>query len=166
MVANPIALYIHDFDTSNFQLDTGGTKDPANPSNLVPLPDGVFNWQRGDITKQQALRLKVTIPDTVKGKDGKALNVSNIWDKATRKHIKYGAQFADYITMSVSAVTVPGKAADPVSCYDPDAVASASATFVASSAAPAAAVASEDPEGGKAEQRVFPFPKMIGRKYA
>lgn len=165
MVANPVALYIHDFNTKNFQLDVGGTKDPANPDNLRDLPPSVFNWQRGDITKNEGLRLQVKIPDDMTGINGQALNVSNIWDKVQKKHVKFGAQFADYITMAVSAVTIPMQAAaDPIPCYDPSASANAVTTKAASAAA-ASAVA-PDTEDVKGEERIFPFPKKIGRKYA
>ena len=166
MVADPVALYIHSFDTSSFSLDTGGTTDPADPKNLIKIPPGVFNWQRGDITKNQGLRLQVTIPSTVTGKNGQALNVSNIWDRSSKKHIKYGAQFTDHITMSVSAVTIPAPVANPVSCYNPSAAADASVAVVAGSAASAAAIAVEDSNGTAVDERVFPFPKMFGRKYA
>ena len=165
MVADPVALYINNFDTSNFQLDRGGTKDPANPADLVDLPASVFNWQRGDITKNQGLRLQVQIPDSITGKNDQTLNVSNIWDNSTKKHIKFGAQFADHITMSVSAVTVPmPTAVDPIPCYNP----SASASTVTTSAASAAAAAAVTPFAAeiKTEERIFPFPKKIGREYA
>ena len=115
MVADPVALYIHDFKTSNFKLDINGSDDKSR-GDLVPLPDSVFNWQRGDINARKGLRLQVIIPDSLKAQYGQGLTVSNIWDTEFRRHIKYGSQFADYITMSVSAVVIPSKVADPLPC--------------------------------------------------
>ena len=67
--------------------------------------------------------------------------------------------------MSVSAVTVPmPKAVDPIPCYNSGASVSTVTTSAASAAAAAAVTpfAAED----KTEERIFPFPKKIGRKYA
>ena len=120
MVADPVALYIHDFDTDNFRLDMSGTPDDPHPEDLVPIPPGTFKWQRGDIKKHQGLRLQVAVPEGFKARSsGLQLNVSDIWDTGRKEKIRYGAQFADYITMSVSAVTVNATPAEPVPCYNP-----------------------------------------------
>ena len=115
-VSNPVALYVHDFDTSSFQLDTASTIGTPTDDDLVENPSlvdptKVFVWQRGDISINQGLRLQVMIPSGVTGKNGQQLTVSNIWDKNTHQHIRYGAQFADYVTMSVSAVTTKAQVA-------------------------------------------------------
>ncbi|KAF7539838.1 hypothetical protein G7Z17_g12338 [Cylindrodendrum hubeiense] len=115
-IANPIALYIHHFSTSNFQLDVQGTGE-----DMIDVPDGTFNWQRGDIDKNMGLRLQVKIPDGIVGEGpdnkGRQLTVSDIVDNKTNNNILYGAQFADYITMTVKGVTIAGgKPADPLPC--------------------------------------------------
>ncbi|KAJ9662005.1 hypothetical protein H2201_006294 [Coniosporium apollinis] len=104
-VADPVGLYIHKFDTGNFRLDPTGDGDQGS---LQRLPHGTFVFQRGDISKEQGLRLRIQIPDGVKNAEGRQLTVSDIYDTKTQRHIKYGAQFADYITMGVRAVAIPG----------------------------------------------------------
>ncbi|KAJ5086935.1 hypothetical protein NUU61_008242 [Penicillium alfredii] len=119
-VADPVAIYIHDFDKSNFKFDINSTTD-GQALNLQDIeePDRVFQWQRGDITKNQGLRIKIEVPKDLKqkNKDGEPLLVSNIYDTLNKKHIRYGAQFARYFTMSVSAVAIPGKTAEAQPCY-------------------------------------------------
>jgi hypothetical protein len=102
-IADPVALYINKFDTSNFKLDVNGDQ-----SELIDIPDGTFNFQRGDITKKQGLRLRIQIPDGVKNKDGVQLTVGDIYDTANNVNIQYGAQFTDYITMGVAGVAITG----------------------------------------------------------
>ncbi|KNG87654.1 hypothetical protein ANOM_004148 [Aspergillus nomiae NRRL 13137] len=106
-VAEPAALYIRNFDTRNFQFH-------------------VFQWQRGDISTKHGLRIKFEVPKDRLDKHGKPLLVSNIYDTRTKWHIKYGAQFADYFTMGISAMGVKGKAANPEKCYQPSTKAAAS----------------------------------------
>ncbi|KAF2225803.1 hypothetical protein BDZ85DRAFT_294246 [Elsinoe ampelina] len=106
-IANPVAIYINTTNFSNLQLDIQGTG-----SNLVPVPDGTYTWQRGDIAKHQGLRLHIQIPDGVVGtgpdNKGRQLTVSDIVDTSNQQNILYAAQFADYITMSVSGVGIAG----------------------------------------------------------
>ena len=59
------------------------------------------------------LRLQIKAPAGAKADNGNLLTVSDIYDTNTSFYIRYGAQFADYIKMSVSAVVADGKAADP-----------------------------------------------------
>ena len=153
--------------------------------NLIPIPKGVFVWVRGDIKKNQGLRLTVRMPENLKGKNRMPLTVSNIYDPEKSVHIKYGAQFADRITMSVSAVGIPGqKPSDPINCYDPKAVLEEKKPPMMRTAAvepadsfdvgveaaePAGsieygAVAAEF-EGFEEDKKLFPFPKVVGRKY-
>lgn len=118
-VANPVAIYMHHFNTGNFQLDVEGTGD-----NMVDVPAGTFRWQRGNIAKNMGLRLQVKIPDGVVGtgpdNKGVQLTVSDIVDTSNNNNILYGAQFADYITMTVKGVALSGgKPADPVACPCP-----------------------------------------------
>ena len=114
-VADPVALYINNFNTASLKLDVFGTT-----SHMEPVPKDTFQWQRGDISKNQGLRLKVKIPDGVlgQGKNNKdrQLTVSDIYDTKTKHHIQYGAQLADYITMGVSAVTIDSTNADAQDC--------------------------------------------------
>ncbi|GAB1206309.1 hypothetical protein APSETT445_004994 [Aspergillus pseudonomiae] len=122
-IAEPVALYILNFDTSNFQLDIHSTSDHAlpDPKDLKPIErsEEVFQWQRGDISAKHGLRIKIEIPKDRLDKYGKPLPVSNIYDTRTKRHIRYGAQFADYFTMGISAMGVKGKAANPEKCYRP-----------------------------------------------
>ena len=102
-------MYIVKFDTDNFRLDPIGDGDEAS---LVDIPAGTFVWQRGDITNERGLRLRVQIPDGVRSLDGqRQLTVSDIYDTRLKRHIRYGAQFADYIIMGVSVVINPGEPA-------------------------------------------------------
>lgn len=112
-MANPVALYINNVNFSGLQLDQSGNKDQ---SNLVQVPESWYNWQRGDITKQMGLRLQIKAPVGAKADNGNLLTVSDIYDTNTSFYIQYGAQFADYIKMSVSAVVADGTAADPQFC--------------------------------------------------
>jgi hypothetical protein len=118
-IANPVAIYMHHFNTSNFQLDIQGTGD-----NMVDVPAGTFRWQRGNIAKNMGLRLQVRIPDGVVGtgpdNKGVQMTVSDIVDTSNNNNILYGAQFADYITMTVKGVALSGgKPAEPVACPCP-----------------------------------------------
>jgi hypothetical protein len=113
-IADPVAIYIHDFNTANFQLDFDGTGQ-----DLQPIPDGTFTWVRGDIDNKMGLRLRIQIPKGTTGtgdNDGRQLTVSDIFDTSTNRYIEYGGQFADYITMGVSAVAIKGKKAEAQFC--------------------------------------------------
>ena len=90
-------------DDGNLKLDRSG--DTGSPEQVPP---GTFTFQRGDISKQQGLRLRVQIPDGVKTPDGRQLTVSDLYDTKKQRHIDYGAQIADYITMGVHGVVIPG----------------------------------------------------------
>ena len=69
--------------------------------------------------KSQGLRLRVQLPaNTQKGKNGKTLTVSDIWDPSSQNHLMYGAQIADHVTMSVSVATIPGERAPAVPCFN------------------------------------------------
>lgn len=95
------------FVTSTFRLDVEGTGE-----NMIPVPEKTFRWQRGDISKQMGLRLQVQIPDGVVGtgpnNKGRQLTVSDIVDNSNGQNITYGAQFADYITLTVKGVAISG----------------------------------------------------------
>ena len=169
-MADPVALYIYSVKFNDFQLDTSGTEGTPDPGDLVDLPVEAFNWQRGHIDddkhKHQGLRCQVKIPKGMVGKDGKPLTVSNIWDPITMTHIMYGAQFADYVTMNVSAVVIPNQQpAEPVDCYNPDAKATTDQRLPSTmnmAAMSAYLVESSVDEATKP----FPFfPKTVGRKY-
>lgn len=95
-------------DTGNLKLDASG-----DAGSLEAIPDGSFTWQRGDIRLHQGLRLRVQIPDGVKGPDGRQLTVSDIYDTKNQRHVNYGAQVADYITMGVHGVVIPHVAVAP-----------------------------------------------------
>ena len=99
---------MHDFDTSNFKLDPTG-----DGGSLQDVPDGTFKFQRGDISKRQGLRLKIQIPTGVTNEEGRQMTVSDIFDTKEEKHIVYGAQFADYITMGVHGVAITGGSPAP-----------------------------------------------------
>ncbi|KAE8355651.1 hypothetical protein BDV28DRAFT_155258 [Aspergillus coremiiformis] len=126
-VAEPVALYIRRFDTSPFVFDINSTSDntPPKSEDLKPIdkPEEVFHWQRGDISKKKGLRIKIEVPQGRKGKHGQQLLVSNIYDKEKQVHIRYGAQFADYFTIGVSAAGKAGKPATAQDCYKPPAAA-------------------------------------------
>ncbi|GKZ38164.1 hypothetical protein AbraIFM66950_010159 [Aspergillus brasiliensis] len=129
-VAEPVALYIRSFDTSSFYFDVNSTSDSSkpDPKDLKPIdkPEEVFQWQRGDISTKHGLRIKIEVPQGRKDKHGNQLLVSNIYDKRTQRHIKYGAQFADYFTMGISAMGAVGQKADPKPCYSPSSQAESS----------------------------------------
>ena len=114
-LAEPVGLYMNSFNTASLKLDVFGTT-----SHMELIPEGTFQWQRGDISKGQGLRLKVKIPTGVlgKGKNNKdrQLTVSDIYDTKTKYYIKYGSQLADYIHMGVSAVTIDSPVAEPQEC--------------------------------------------------
>jgi hypothetical protein len=121
-VADPVALYIHSFDTSTFKYDLKSTTGTPRAEDLEDIDEKeaarIFQCVRGDLSKKQGLRLKIEVPKGKVGKDGKTqLNVSNLYDMKTKKHVKFGAQFADYIKIGVTAVYKDGKAADPQECY-------------------------------------------------
>lgn len=99
---------MHDFDTGNFKLDPTGDSE-----SLQDVPDGTFKFQRGDISKQQGLRLKIQIPAGVTNEEGRQMTVSDIFDTKEEKYIVYGAQFADYITMGVHGVAITGGSPAP-----------------------------------------------------
>ncbi|KAJ6078670.1 hypothetical protein N7467_008423 [Penicillium canescens] len=119
-VAEPVALYIRDFDTRSFKFDMNGTNDGA-PTDLKDIenPDKVFQWQRGNIKARAGLRIKIEVPKGLKDNNKQPLLVSHIYDTNKKLHIKYGAQFADYFTMGVSAMGIDGTTAQPQNCYDP-----------------------------------------------
>ena len=104
---------MNNVDFSGLQLDQSGRKDGTN---LVPVPASWYTWQRGDISKHMGLRLQIKAPAGATADNGKPLTVSDIYDTNTSFNIQYGAQFADYIHMSVSAVVADGTAADPQFC--------------------------------------------------
>jgi hypothetical protein len=115
-IANPIGIYMQSFNTATLKLDI-----QSNGVNMIAVPKGTFQWQRGDIQSSLGLRLKIKIPDGVVGtgprNKGKQLLVSDIFDTKNGKYIEYGAQFSDYITMSVNGVGITGgKPAAPLSC--------------------------------------------------
>ncbi|KAI9655094.1 MAG: hypothetical protein M1821_005577 [Bathelium mastoideum] len=118
-VADPVALYIEKIDLSNFMYDTVSTDGEADQGDLIPIPNPqeVFKITRGDLSKQQGLRFQVRVPDGTLGKNHQLLNVSNIYDTQKGCHIRYGAQIADYVTMSVSVVTINAPVAAPTDCY-------------------------------------------------
>lgn len=109
-IANPVALYIHSFNTSTLSLDIEGTGN-----NTVPIPDGTITFTRGNIDAHMGLRLQIQVPAGVVGtgpnNKGRQLTVSDLWDSSTNLNTNYGAQFTDYIQMSVSGVvaTPPSK---------------------------------------------------------
>jgi hypothetical protein len=118
-VSDPVGLYIYDFKTSNFRLDVGDADDDSpDPQDLIdiPSPERVFRFVRGDVSKNQGLRLHIEIPDDIRGPDNKKLSVSNIYDIQNNTHIRYGAQFADYIHIGLKAAIKPAKAAQPIKC--------------------------------------------------
>ncbi|KAF8544174.1 hypothetical protein BDD12DRAFT_724447 [Trichophaea hybrida] len=96
-IADPVALYIQSFNTSTLLLQTG-------PDTRIPLPQGTVTYPRG--APPMCLRIQIKIPDGVKGADGTQLTLSDIFDTSTNENIQYGAQFADYITIGVSAVAI------------------------------------------------------------
>ena len=105
-VADPVALYMHDVDFSSFRLDPTGTRR-GNVEDMVPVPDGTFKWLRGDISQGMGLHFKVQVPNGLKTPDGsRQLNVSDLYDLNNGgQYVRYGGQFADYVTMSVRLPT-------------------------------------------------------------
>jgi len=88
---------------------------------MVSVPTGTFRWQRGNLAKNMGLRLQVQIPAGVVGtgpdNKGRQMTVSDIVDTSNNQNIMYGAQFADYITMTVKGVGIGGgRPADPLAC--------------------------------------------------
>jgi len=63
----------------------------------------------------------------LKTNDGsRLLTVSDIYDKSKGVYVKYAAQFADYVTMGVAGVAIPGDQPSPAaSCPAPPAKAAA-----------------------------------------
>lgn len=114
-IADPVAIYMVDFNSSSFKLDQDGTGD-----NLVDPPQGTFTWVRGDVTKQMGLRLRIQIPDGVKGtgaNEGRQMTVSDLIDTNNNSNVQFGAQFADYILMGVKGVVNTGvHVAEPLAC--------------------------------------------------
>ncbi|KAJ5312238.1 hypothetical protein N7508_003068 [Penicillium antarcticum] len=119
-VAEPVALYIRAFEIGSFKFDMNGTTDgAATDLRDIENPEKVFQWQRGDIKNKAGLRIKIEVPEGLLDNNKKQLLVSNIYDTNKGLHIKYGAQFADYFTMGVSAVGIESKTAPPEACYKP-----------------------------------------------
>ncbi|KAK5113897.1 hypothetical protein LTR85_010430 [Meristemomyces frigidus] len=115
-IADPVALYMNTFETSSFQLDTSGTQS-GDPTQMKQVPDSWYEFQRGDITKFQGLRLRIRNNSGTKAADGsRLLTVSDVYDSKSGNYIQYGAQFADYVTMGVAGVTKPGQVADAQPC--------------------------------------------------
>ncbi|KAI2634789.1 hypothetical protein GGS26DRAFT_551345 [Hypomontagnella submonticulosa] len=118
-IADPVAIYMKQFDTSKFGLDVDGSGE--NPEDI---PAGTFTWVRGNIEKGMGLRLHIEVPrDTIGtgANAGRQLDVSDILD-SSNQHIRYGAQFADDITMTVNGVVIPNSpVADPQKCCGCDA---------------------------------------------
>ncbi|KZZ88757.1 hypothetical protein AAL_07958 [Moelleriella libera RCEF 2490] len=112
-LAEPVALYVSEFDTSSFRIDPNGTTGQPDEHDLLDIdnPSDIFQWTRGDIDTGHGLRLHIEMPEDMN------LNVSNLYDINTQQHIRYGAQFADYITMTVGAVTASAEAAAPQRCF-------------------------------------------------
>jgi hypothetical protein len=108
---------MYKFDRGNFQLDVGGKRD-GDSDDLPRVPASWFEFQRGDIRKNQGLRLRIQNNTNEMTTDGsRYLTVSDIYDKGRGVYIDYGAQFADYITMSASGVVIPGdQPSAPKSC--------------------------------------------------
>jgi hypothetical protein len=125
-IADPVALYINNFDTGAFKLDASGGRD-GDSDNFIPVPASWFEFQRGDIKKKQGLRLRIQNNTAQKTNDGsRLLTVGDIYDKSKGVYVKYGAQFVDYITMGVAGVAIPGDQPSPAaSCPAPLAAAAA-----------------------------------------
>jgi hypothetical protein len=104
---------MYKFDVGNFKLDVSGHRD-GDPEYFERVPPTWFEFQRGDIKKHQGLRLRIRNNTNEMTQDGsRLLTVSDIFDKGTSVYINYGAQFADYITMSASGVVIPGETPSP-----------------------------------------------------
>ncbi|SPO00291.1 uncharacterized protein DNG_03136 [Cephalotrichum gorgonifer] len=103
-IADPVAIYMTQFDSESFMLDPDGSGE-----NLIPIPNGTFTWVRGNISKHMGMRLHVEVPQGVIGtgdNEGKQLTVSDIIDTTNSQNIMFGSQFADYIHMVVNAVVI------------------------------------------------------------
>ncbi|KAK1957326.1 hypothetical protein LY78DRAFT_592569, partial [Colletotrichum sublineola] len=75
-----------------------------------PIPNGVFDWcDRGDITKNIGLHLRVSIPKGIKtDNSSRDLNVSDLFNQNNSgRYVHYRSQFADYIFISVSGIVRP-----------------------------------------------------------
>lgn len=115
-IVDPVALYMNVFDTSNFQLEVSGTQSGAQ-TKMKPVPHSWYEFQRGDITLLQGLRLRIQNNSGAKTTEGsRLLTVSDIYDGKTSEYIQYGAQFTDYITMGVAGVVKPGQTAEAQPC--------------------------------------------------
>lgn len=113
-IADPVALYINNWDTSTFKLDVSGSQ---TGSQLQAVPSSWYQVVRGDLSKQQGLRLRVSNMTGAKTSDGsRLLTVSDIYDTANSTNVLYGAQFTDYIHMGVAGVVTNGKEAPSVPC--------------------------------------------------
>ena len=84
-LADPIGIYINNFDTQGFKLDSTGDE-----SQLLNIPEGTIIFRRGDVTKGQALRLKIEILQGVRNTEGRQLAVSDIYDTKNETFIWYG----------------------------------------------------------------------------
>lgn len=138
------------------------TTGTANREDLEDIKDidQIFQFQRGDINKNQGLRFRVKVPDGLIGHHKQQLTVSNIYDTDTGQHIRYGGQIADYVQMSVSASAIPkGKKADPIPCVGEMAKASESEQD--------ALFAAESVEDGinEAAEVTYPLAKEAGRGF-
>ncbi|KAK6352358.1 hypothetical protein TWF730_009187 [Orbilia blumenaviensis] len=93
---DPVALYMNSWDPSikNVTLD-------EVPITQIP---GLITFTRGQMP--EGLRFTIQIPEGYKSPDGTPRTVSDIWDDNTSQSISYGAQFTDYLNMSVSAVVI------------------------------------------------------------
>ena len=105
---DPVALYMYDADFSSLLLDPTG-KRRGNIREMVPVPEGVFDWcDRGDITKNMGLHLRVCVKGMKTTDGSRDLNVSDLFDQNNGgRYVHYGSQFADYIIMSVSGIVGP-----------------------------------------------------------
>jgi hypothetical protein len=72
------------------------------------MPSRWFKFQRGNISKQQGLRLKIEIPDGTENDEERQLTVSDICDTQKEMNIQYGSQFAEYILIGVKWVASSG----------------------------------------------------------
>ncbi|KAJ4112503.1 hypothetical protein NW768_011670 [Fusarium equiseti] len=107
-VMDPVALYMYDADFSSFLLDPTG-KRRGNTREMIPVPEGVFDWcDRGDISKNMGLHLRVCVKGMKTTDGSRDLNVSDLFDQNNGgRYVHYGSQFADYIIMSVSGIVGP-----------------------------------------------------------
>ncbi|KAL2827347.1 hypothetical protein BDW59DRAFT_160313 [Aspergillus cavernicola] len=101
-IADPVGLYIHNFQESIFKLDYNGRE--GDEQDLRDLPEGTITWLRGDKDKKQGLHLHIEVPRGTVGNSNQELAVGDIWDTERERYIQYGAQFADYIKMGVTGV--------------------------------------------------------------